>query len=108
MQCTSVWSHVSEVKLFQQACGCYLSSVFMRVEISEASDGGLILVRELDKRRGLEKLIDKHLSDSRQGASRRKTKPQAGGLVQDNISAANSFSGLGLAPRPRVSCSWLF
>jgi hypothetical protein len=34
------------------------------------SDGGLILVRELDERLGLEKLIEKHLSDSRQGLSK--------------------------------------
>ena len=32
------------------------------------SDGGLILVRELDERLGLGELIDEHLSDSRQGA----------------------------------------
>ena len=31
------------------------------------SDGGLIPVRELDERLGLEKLIEEHLSDSRQG-----------------------------------------
>jgi len=31
------------------------------------SDGGLILVLELDERLGLEKLIEEHLSDSRQG-----------------------------------------
>ena len=30
------------------------------------SDGGLILVRELDERLGLEKLIEEHLRDSRQ------------------------------------------
>src|SRR5208337_2388901 len=30
------------------------------------SDGGLILVLELDERLGLEKLIEEHLSDSRQ------------------------------------------
>ena len=30
------------------------------------SDGGLILIRELDERLGLEKLIEEHLSDSRQ------------------------------------------
>ena len=33
------------------------------------SDGGLILVRELDERLGLGELIDEHLSDSRQGAT---------------------------------------
>jgi hypothetical protein len=31
------------------------------------SDGGLILVRELDERLGLSELIDRHLSDSRRG-----------------------------------------
>ena len=31
------------------------------------SDGGLILVRELDERLGLSELMDRHLSDSRDG-----------------------------------------
>jgi DDE family transposase len=31
------------------------------------SDGGLILIRKLDERLGLEKLIKEHFSDSRQG-----------------------------------------
>jgi hypothetical protein len=31
------------------------------------SDGGLILVRELDERLGLGELIDQHLADSRHG-----------------------------------------
>ena len=35
------------------------------------SDGGLILVRELDERLGLGKLIDEHLSDSRQGLNKK-------------------------------------
>ena len=35
------------------------------------SDAGLILVRELDERLGLEALIAAHLSDSRQGANTR-------------------------------------
>ena len=35
------------------------------------SDGGLILVRELDKRLGLGKLIDEYLSDSRQGLNKK-------------------------------------
>ena len=34
------------------------------------SDGGLILIRELDERLGLEKLIEEQLSDSRQGFSK--------------------------------------
>ena len=35
------------------------------------SDGGLILVRELDERLGLGKLIDAHLTDSRRGANKK-------------------------------------
>jgi Transposase DDE domain group 1 len=31
------------------------------------SDGGLVLVRELDERIGLSELMDRHLSDSRRG-----------------------------------------
>ncbi len=37
------------------------------------SDGGLIPVRELDERLGLEKLIEEHLSDSRQGLNKQFT-----------------------------------
>jgi len=36
------------------------------------SDGSLILVRELHERLGLEKLIEDHLSDSRQGFNNRR------------------------------------
>ncbi len=35
------------------------------------SDGGLLLVRELDERLGLGKLINEHLSDSRQGTNKK-------------------------------------
>ena len=35
------------------------------------SDGGLILIRELDERLGLGKLIEEHLSDSRQGLNKK-------------------------------------
>ena len=35
------------------------------------SDGGLILIRELDERLGLGKLIEEHLSDSRQGSNKK-------------------------------------
>jgi hypothetical protein len=31
------------------------------------SDGGLVLMRELDERLGLSALVDRHLSDSRRG-----------------------------------------
>ena len=37
------------------------------------SDGGLILVRELDERLGLGELIEEHLSDSRQGTNKQFT-----------------------------------
>jgi hypothetical protein len=37
------------------------------------SDGSLILVRELDERLGLEKLIEEHLNDSRQGLNKQFT-----------------------------------
>ena len=37
------------------------------------SDGGLILVRELDERLGVGELIDEHLSDSRQGTNKQFT-----------------------------------
>ena len=37
------------------------------------SDGGLILVRELDERLGLDKLIKEHLRDSRQGLNKQFT-----------------------------------
>lgn len=42
----------------------------LRIEFQGArvtSDGGLILVRELDERLGLGELVDRHLSDSRRG-----------------------------------------
>ena len=37
------------------------------------SNGGLILIRELDERLGLEKLIEEQLSDSRQGLNKQFT-----------------------------------
>ena len=37
------------------------------------SDGGLILVRELDERLDREKLVEEHLSDSRQGLNKQFT-----------------------------------
>ena len=37
------------------------------------SDGGLILIREFDKRPGLEKLIEEHLSDVRPGLNKQFT-----------------------------------
>src|SRR5260370_35970721 len=44
------------------------SSLKVDFQVSRVtSDGGLVLVRELDERRGLGKLVDRHLSDSRRG-----------------------------------------
>jgi hypothetical protein len=39
------------------------------------SDGGLILIREFDKRPGLEKRIEEHLSDERPGLNKQFTLP---------------------------------
>jgi F0F1-type ATP synthase alpha subunit len=44
---------------------------FIRSRVT--SDGGLILIRELDERLGLDKLIEEQLSDSRQGSNKQFT-----------------------------------
>ena len=47
---------------------------FLKVDFQGSrvtSDGGLVLVRELDERLGLGKLIDEHLTDSRQGTNKK-------------------------------------
>ena len=53
------------------------------------SDGGLILVRELDERLGLGELIEEHLSDSRQG-------------VNKKFPLAGSVAAVGLQPLGRL------
>jgi hypothetical protein len=50
---------------------CFLEGRIPR--IPSDSDGGLIPVRELDERLGLEKLIEEQLSDSRQGLNKQFT-----------------------------------
>ena len=53
-----------------------LFNAFLKVDFQGSrvtSNGGLILVRELDERLGLEKLIEEHLSDSRQGLNKQFT-----------------------------------
>ena len=50
---------------FQFTFNGFLKVAFQGSRIT--SDAGLILVRELDERLGLETLISEHLSDSRQG-----------------------------------------
>ena len=53
------------------------------------SDGGLILVRELDERLGLGELIDEHLSDSRQGTNKQFTLADVkGGVNLDHFGGA--------------------
>ena len=52
---------------FQFTFNGFLKVAFQGSRIT--SDAGLILVRELDERLGLEALIAAHLSDSRQGAN---------------------------------------
>ncbi len=49
---------------FQCALNGFLKVAFQGSRVT--SDAGLILVRELDERLGLEALISEHLSDSRQ------------------------------------------
>jgi len=50
---------------FQFTFNGFLKVAFQGSRIT--SDAGLILVRELDERLGLEQIITEHLSDSRQG-----------------------------------------
>ena len=54
-----------EHEAFQFTFNGFLKVVFQGSRVT--SDAGLILVRELDERLGLENLITEHLSDSRQG-----------------------------------------
>jgi hypothetical protein len=58
---------------------------FLKVDFQGSrvtSDGGLLLVRELDERLGLGKLIDEHLSDTRQGEN---TKFALADLVRQSV-----------------------
>jgi hypothetical protein len=58
-----------ENKPFQLSFNGFLKVDFQGSRVT--SDGGLILVRELDERLGLGKLIDEHLTDSRQGSNKK-------------------------------------
>ena len=53
---------------FQLSFNRFLRVTFQGSRVT--SDGGLILVRELDERLGLSKLIEEHLVDSRTGRNR--------------------------------------
>ncbi len=56
-------------KAFQLTFNGFLKIDFHGSRVT--SDGGLILIRELDERLGLGKLIDEHLTDSRQGSNKK-------------------------------------
>jgi hypothetical protein len=58
-----------ENKPFQLTFNGFLKVDFQGSRVT--SDGGLILVRELDERLGLGKLIEEHLTDSRQGVNKK-------------------------------------
>ena len=64
------------------------------------SDGGLILVRELDERLGLGELIDEHLSDSRQGTNKQFTLADL--LRQSVYSRLASYEDLNDAERVSI------
>ena len=58
-----------EQREFQLSFNGFLKVDFQGSRVT--SDGGLLLVRELDERLGLGKLIDEHLTDSRQGSNKK-------------------------------------
>jgi hypothetical protein len=58
-----------ENKPFQLTFNGFLKVDFQGSRVT--SDGGLILIRELDERLGLGKLIDEHLTDMRQGENKK-------------------------------------
>jgi hypothetical protein len=58
-----------ESKPFQLSFNGFVKVDFQGSRVT--SDGGLLLVRELDERLGLGKLIDEHLTDSRQGTNKK-------------------------------------
>ena len=60
-----------ETKPFQLTFNGLLKVDFQGSHVT--SDGGLILVRELDERLGFGELIDEHVSDSRQGTNKQFT-----------------------------------
>jgi hypothetical protein len=56
-------------KPFQLSFNGFLKVDFQGSRVT--SDGGFVLVRELDERLGLGKLIDEHLTDTRQGENKK-------------------------------------
>jgi len=88
-----------ENKPFQLTFNGFLKVDFQGSPVT--SDGGLILIRELDERLGLAKLIDEHLTDSRQGAS--KKFPFVDLLRQSVYSRLAGYQDLGAATAERVA-----
>ena len=76
-----------QTKPFQLSFNGLLKVDFQGSQVT--SDGGLILVRELDERLGLGKLIDEHLTDSRQGSNKK-------------FPAGRSAAAVGLQPTRRI------
>ena len=70
MEANTQWVK-NKTKPFQLSFNGLLKVDFQGSHVT--SDGGLILVRELDERLGLGELIDEHLSDSRQGTNKQFT-----------------------------------
>ncbi len=71
------------------------------------SNGGLILVRELDERLGLEKLIEEHLSDSRQGLNKQFTLadlPDITGCCWQKVTSRGGCLGACCAGSRRCRC----
>ncbi len=59
----------SKKQAFQLSYNRFLRVGFLGSRVT--SDGGLILIRELDERLGIGKLIEEHLSDLRQGLNKK-------------------------------------
>ncbi len=83
-------------KPFQLSFNGFLKVDFQGSRVT--SDGGLLLVRELDERLGLGKLIDQHLSDTRQGEN--KKFPLAGLVRQSVYSRLSGYEDLNDAVGP--------
>ena len=98
----------NEKQEFQLTFNGFLKIDFQGSRVT--SDGGLILVRELDERLGLGRLIDEHLSDSRQGSNKRFTFADllcqsvysrlAGYEDLNDAERASARRGTGIAERP--------
>lgn len=71
---------------------------FVKVDFQDSrvtSDGGLLLVRESDERLRLGKLIDEHLTDSRQDTNK---KFPLANLVRQSVTAASQATRISTMP----------